>query len=108
MQTRPLREPTPPPRPRLPPRSSHQRRQRLLPRRVRLRPRPAQRKTSTAGDNSEHLAIPDYDTLAAAHVVKRLDALTANELEAVRTYEAANRDRRTILHKIARLQATDS
>lgn len=53
---------------------------------------------------SDHLAIPDYDLLAASQVVKRLDGLDADQLEAVRVYEAATRDRRTILHKIARLQ----
>lgn len=54
--------------------------------------------------SSEHLAIPDYDLLAASQVVRRLDGLDADQLEAVRLYEAATRDRRTILHKIARLQ----
>lgn len=53
---------------------------------------------------SSELAIPDYDSLAASQVVKRLDALTEVELEAVRRYESETRDRRTILHKIARLQ----
>ena len=53
---------------------------------------------------SEHLAIPDYDLLAASQVVRRLDGLDPDQLEAVRIYEAATRDRRTILHKIARLQ----
>ncbi len=53
----------------------------------------------------EDLAIPDYDLLAASQVVKRLDALSASELEAVRLHEVSTRDRRTILHKIARLQA---
>ncbi len=55
--------------------------------------------------SAEELAIPDYDLLAASQVVKRLDALSASELEAVRLHEVATRDRRTILHKIARLQA---
>ena len=54
--------------------------------------------------SSEHLAIPDYDLLAASQVVRRLDGLDPEQLEAVRLYEAATRDRRTILHKIARLQ----
>lgn len=54
--------------------------------------------------SSEHLAIPDYDLLAASQVVRRLDGLDSDQLEAVRLYEAATRDRRTILHKIARLQ----
>lgn len=54
--------------------------------------------------SSDHLAIPDYDLLAASQVVRRLDGLDPEQLEAVRVYEAATRDRRTILHKIARLQ----
>ncbi len=54
--------------------------------------------------SADHLAIPDYDLLAASQVVKRLEGLDPSELEAVRVYEAATRDRRTILHKIARLQ----
>lgn len=54
--------------------------------------------------SASHLAIPEYDLLAASQVVKRLDALTPEELEDVRQYESATRDRRTILHKISRLQ----
>lgn len=50
------------------------------------------------------LAIPDYDLLAASQVVKRLDALDADQLDAIRRHEEAGRGRRTILHKIARLQ----
>jgi hypothetical protein len=51
------------------------------------------------------LAIPDYDSLAASQVVPRLRALGAEELEAVRVYEAAGRGRKTILSRIAQLQA---
>jgi hypothetical protein len=51
------------------------------------------------------LAIPDYDGLSASHVVNRLAGLSASELEAVRAYEAANRGRKTILSKVAQLQA---
>jgi len=51
------------------------------------------------------LAIPDYDSLAASQVVPRLRALGADELEAVRAYEAAGRGRKTILNRIAQLQA---
>jgi hypothetical protein len=51
------------------------------------------------------LAIPDYDGLSASHVVNRLAGLSAAELDAVRRYEAANRGRKTILSKIAQLQA---
>ena len=52
-----------------------------------------------------HLAIPDYDLLSASQVVPRLDALAPDELEAVRLHEHASRSRRTILSKIAQLQA---
>lgn len=51
------------------------------------------------------LAIPDYDSLAASQVVPRLRALDADELEDVRAYEAAGRGRKTILNRIAQLQA---
>lgn len=51
------------------------------------------------------LAIPGYDALSASQVVQRLAGLAADELEAVRTYEAATRGRRTILNRIAQLQA---
>jgi hypothetical protein len=50
------------------------------------------------------LAIPDYDSLAASQVVPRLRALGADELEAVRAYEASGRGRKTILNRIAQLQ----
>lgn len=51
------------------------------------------------------LPIEGYDSLAASQVVVRLDSLTPDELLAVRDYEAANRNRRTILGKISQLQA---
>ncbi len=51
------------------------------------------------------LAIPDYDGLSASHVVNRLAGLSAEELEAVRSYEAASRGRKTILSKVAQLQS---
>jgi hypothetical protein len=54
---------------------------------------------------SASLAIPGYDALSASQVVPRLDALLPEELEAVRAYEAAHRGRRTILNRIAQLQA---
>jgi hypothetical protein len=37
--------------------------------------------------------------------VNRLAGLTATELEAVRSYEAAHRGRKTILSKVAQLQS---
>lgn len=51
------------------------------------------------------LAIPDYDSLAASQVVPRLRGLEPDELEAVRAYESAGRGRKTILSRIAQLQA---
>ena len=51
------------------------------------------------------LAITDYDSLSASQVVTRLAGLTGDELEAVRAYEVAHRGRKTILNKIAQLQA---
>lgn len=55
---------------------------------------------------SPSLAIPDYDSLSASQVLPRLSSLTAGELEAVRTHEATNRGRKTILSKVAQLQAS--
>lgn len=51
------------------------------------------------------LAITDYDSLSASQVVTRLAGLATDELEAVRAYETAHRGRKTILNKIAQLQA---
>jgi hypothetical protein len=51
-----------------------------------------------------NLAIPGYDTLSASQVVQRLAGLAPGELEAVRAYESATRQRRTILTKVAQLQ----
>lgn len=58
-----------------------------------------------AGPAAEDLAITDYESLSASHVVNRLPGLTPDELEAVRRYEAAHRGRKTILNKVAQLQA---
>ncbi len=54
---------------------------------------------------AESLAIPDYDNLSASQVVPRLDGLTPDELEAVRRYERHHRHRKTILNRVAQLQA---
>lgn len=54
---------------------------------------------------ADELAIPDYDSLAASQVVPRLRALGADDLEAVRRYETAGRGRKTILNRIAQIQA---
>jgi len=55
--------------------------------------------------SSDELAIPAYDTLSAPQVVQRLAGLSAEELESVRTYEAATRGRKTILSRVAQLQS---
>jgi hypothetical protein len=52
------------------------------------------------------LAIPAYDSLSASQVVPRLARLSPPELEAVRDYEAAHRGRKTILNRVAQLQAS--
>jgi hypothetical protein len=59
-----------------------------------------------AGGDPEALAIPGYDSLSASQVMPRLESLSTDELELVRTYEVANRGRKTILNKIAQLQAS--
>lgn len=55
--------------------------------------------------SSGGLAIPGYDALSASQVVQRLAGLAGDELEEVRRYEAATRGRKTVLSKIAQLQA---
>jgi hypothetical protein len=54
------------------------------------------------------LAIPAYDSLSASQVVQRLNGLSRGELEAVRAYEHAGRGRKTILTRVAQLQAAAS
>jgi hypothetical protein len=51
------------------------------------------------------LPIPAYDTLAASQVVERLASLSPAELETVRKHESVTRRRRTVLHRIAQLNA---
>lgn len=52
---------------------------------------------------SDELPIPGYDALSASQVVERLTGLRRDELDAVHAYEAAHRQRRTILGKIEQL-----
>ncbi len=54
---------------------------------------------------SESLAIPDYDSLSASQVVPRLASLSTSELSSVRDYERTHRGRKTILNRVAQLQA---
>jgi len=59
--------------------------------------------TGTHVPAADSLAIPGFDSLSASQVVQRLDGLTRPELVAVRTYEAGNRGRRTILNRVDQL-----
>jgi hypothetical protein len=63
---------------------------------------PVQNGAASAG---EDLPIPGYDALSASQVVERLIGLSGGELDVVRTYETAHRNRRTILGKIEQLTA---
>ncbi|HUF85669.1 MAG TPA: hypothetical protein VMQ81_13890 [Acidimicrobiia bacterium] len=60
----------------------------------------------TSGPEAVTLAITDYDSLSASQVLPRLNGLSADELEAVRSYEAAHRGRKTILNRAAQLQSS--
>jgi hypothetical protein len=60
---------------------------------------------SDPGPSAGDLPIPEYDGLSASQVVSRLSGLTAAELEAVATYEAAGRARKTVLGAIDRLRS---
>jgi hypothetical protein len=51
------------------------------------------------------LAIADYDSLAASQVLPLLDNLSRSELEAVQAHESTHRKRKTILGRIAQIQA---
>ena len=71
-------------------------------------PKRSARATSTQrarAGSEDTLPIDGYDSLAASQVVLRLGSLNTKELESVRGYEERNRSRRTILGKIAQLQA---
>jgi hypothetical protein len=67
--------------------------------------RPVAEATATTWPAVGELAITDYDSLSASQVVTRLHGLDDGELEAVRAYEIAHRGRKTILNKVAQLQA---
>jgi hypothetical protein len=49
------------------------------------------------------LALPDYDTLPAIDIVAKLEALSRDERDAIRRYESAHRQRRTVLGKLSQL-----
>ena len=70
-------------------------------------PMPAGAPAGPVNDHPVDLAIPDYDTLSASQVVRRLDGLGAGDLESVLQHEAATRGRRTILHRAQQLLGTE-
>ncbi len=49
------------------------------------------------------LPIGDYDILAASQVIARLEGMSAVDLDLIRRYELANRNRRTILGRVGQL-----
>ena len=51
------------------------------------------------------LPITDYDSLAASQVVPRLATMSPSDLQLVSAYERSNRNRQTILHRVAQLLA---
>jgi hypothetical protein len=65
---------------------------------VATRPAPDVADTALVG-----AALADYDTLSASQVVRRLDSLGPEQLRAVQRYEAATRNRRTILNRAGQL-----
>lgn len=56
--------------------------------------------------SADDLPIPGYDSLSASQVVQRLPGLSPAELEAIKVYEEAGRNRQTILLRVAQLRAT--
>ncbi len=70
-------------------------------------PAPASAPGSDVSSDAVDAAISGYDTLSASQVVRRLDGLGAEELEAVVRHETATRGRRTILHRAQQLLGTE-
>jgi hypothetical protein len=60
----------------------------------------------TGRDPAVDRVIPDYDTLSASQVVRRLDGLGPEELRAVVRHELSARGRRTIVHRAEQLLGT--
>jgi hypothetical protein len=58
---------------------------------------------SAASPDADELPIEEYESLAASHVIARLENLSPTELRKVREFEAAHRGRRTVLGRIDQL-----
>jgi hypothetical protein len=71
------------------------------------RPAPPAAHNALRGARADELAagaaIEGYDTLSASQVVRRLEGLRPDELEAVVRHETATRGRRTIIHRARQL-----
>ena len=52
--------------------------------------------------SDRELPIPDYDELSVRGAKIRLDDLNPDQLRRLRTYEAANKQRKTLIHEIDR------
>ncbi|HTU39453.1 MAG TPA: hypothetical protein VMF35_15750 [Acidimicrobiales bacterium] len=64
---------------------------------------PAKPVPDTAAGAVVGSVLADYDTLSASQVVRRLESLGPDELQAVQRYEASTRNRRTILNRAGQL-----
>lgn len=67
---------------------------------------PAENDALSRSIDADELAIPDYDHLPALDIVGQLDRLSSDERAEVERYERAHRGRRTVLGKIAQLDAS--
>ncbi|MGK2929548.1 MAG: hypothetical protein ACSLFO_08215 [Acidimicrobiales bacterium] len=59
--------------------------------------------TTKRAPAASSLSIPDYDSLSASQVVKRLRGMPSADLDAINAYEAATRARKTILNRITQI-----
>ncbi len=64
---------------------------------------PSATPTVGSADGTESLPIAGYDGLTARDIIALVDDLTADQRSRVAAYEAANRNRKTVLAKIDRL-----
>jgi hypothetical protein len=60
--------------------------------------------TTKRAPAASSLSIPDYDSLSASQVVKRLRGMPSADLDAINAYEATTRARKTILNRITQIQ----
>ncbi len=72
---------------------------------ARGRPGTSASRPSAKASSTVHPPFEDYDDLAATEVIARLEGLDTEALRAVRAYEQAHRNRRTVLGRIAQLLA---